>query len=251
LTPAFRATVEAAIVDIPVRLDDRAWAAIEAHVRLLLAWNQHVNLTAIRDPLVIALDHVADSLAALPVLARAGADRLLDLGSGPGFPGIALALAMPTSEALLVEPIGRKARFLEVAAAVVGAIPGGAGSITVETARAEDLAARDEHRDGWPVVTGRAVGSLAELVEIGLPLAAVGGILVAWKRRPIDAEVDDARALIGQLGGRPPAVIEARLRGRPDNVLVVIDKTRPTPAAFPRPPAVRRRGSPGHGRGLR
>jgi 16S rRNA (guanine527-N7)-methyltransferase len=252
LPPAFRAAVGAAIADLPLRLDDRAWAAFDAHVRLLLAWNEHVNLTAIRDPAAIAVDHVADSLSAVPLLVRAGPQRILDIGSGQGFPGIPLAIALGGSQALLVEPIGRKARFLEAAAGVVEAALGRGGRISVAQARAEDLGAMGaDHRERWPVVTGRAVGSLVELAEIGLALVHVGGILVAWKRRPVDDEVSAARALIGQLGGRPPSIHDGGLRSRPDNVLVVIEKARPTPAAFPRPPAVRRRGAQRRGRGLR
>jgi 16S rRNA (guanine527-N7)-methyltransferase len=241
-----------------VAIDDRIRAAVDAHVRLLLAWNEQVNLTAIRDPRAIALDHVADSLSAIPHLRTRGLDALLDLGSGPGFPGIPLAYALPARRSLLVEPIGRKARFLTSAVAAVGVAtrvadrsPGEHPGVEVIAARAEELAGTDEHRGRWPIVTGRAVGTLVELAEIGLPLVSPGGVLVAWKRHPIDDELAAARPLIGQLGGSAPLIVDARLPGRPDNLLVVTEKAGPTPTGFPRSPAVRRRRSALRGRGLR
>ena len=97
-----------------------ARAAIDDHVRLLLAWNEAINLSGIRAPEMVAREHVLDSLTALRLLRRAGIAEFVDLGSGGGYPGLPLAIALPARRALLVESIGKKARFLEVAVAASG-----------------------------------------------------------------------------------------------------------------------------------
>ena len=94
--------------------------AIGDHVRLLLAWNAAINLSGIRAPETIATEHVLDSLTALPILRRSGVEEFLDIGSGGGYPGLPLAVALPARRALLVESIGKKARFLATAIDATG-----------------------------------------------------------------------------------------------------------------------------------
>ena len=98
IEPDFRATLESALLGLDIRLGPAVQAGIEAHVRLLMAWNVAINLTAIRDPEAIALEHVADSLTAVALIEAADLGRrpaLLDLGSGAGYPGLPLGLALP------------------------------------------------------------------------------------------------------------------------------------------------------------
>ena len=97
-------------------LAEPARTALADHLRLLLAWNTAINLTAIRDPTEAVRRHVLDSLTAVPILRERGIDALVDLGSGGGFPGLPLAAVLPARRALLVESVAKKARFLEVAA---------------------------------------------------------------------------------------------------------------------------------------
>jgi 16S rRNA (guanine527-N7)-methyltransferase len=233
----FDEALERALVDLGLTLPHPVRATIETHVRLLLAWNRRLNLTAITDPADLAIDHVADSLAALPLLRSAGLRAILDVGSGSGFPGLTIAAALPAERAVLVDSIAKKTRFLRVVVEAVGL----AGIVDVVTERAEILARQPEHRERWSAVTARAVGSLAEVAEIGLPLVAVGGLLIAWKRQPIDVELPAARAIVRDLGGDLPEIATAGLSDRPRNVLVVIEKMRRTPDDYPRGPAVRRR----------
>lgn len=212
--------------------------AVIDHLRLLLAWTAAVNLTAIRDPVAAVTGHVLDSLAALPALRDAGVRRLLDLGSGGGYPGLPLALTLPAERALLVDSTAKKAAFLETAVAAAGA----AGRVDVATARAEELAADRRHRERWPAVTARAVAALPDLVELAFPLLGRGGILVAWKRADLGAELERAMPAIAALGGGtlaltdPPAV-----PGLEDHVLVIVRKEGPTAAGWPRSPAQRGR----------
>ncbi len=258
----FGRTLEPALAALLVELSPGARAAIEAQARLLLAWTPFINLTALRTPEAIALEHVADSLAAVG-LARsllgpnAAAATLLDLGSGAGYPGLPLAVALPARRAALVESIGKKVSFLEVAArAACGAMVSARETppdVVVLGERAEILAGDRTHRDGWQLVVARAVAPLPELAELALPLVAVGGWLVAWKR-------DDGTGALGQelaaaddhiraLGGAPgrPRVEPVPLPGLADHRLLAIGKERPTPSRYPRPPEERRRDWPRRG----
>jgi 16S rRNA (guanine527-N7)-methyltransferase len=235
LPAPYHDTLDAGLAELGVRLSDDARRAIDDHVRLLLAWNASINLTAIRDPEAIARLHVLDSLTALPLLRSLAAGRLLDLGSGAGYPGLPLAVALP-AEARLVDSVGKKVAFLAATVAATGL----AGVVPLQ-ARAETLAADRRQREAWPLVTARAVTSLAELVELSFPLLRVGGSLVAWKRGDVSEELDAAGPAIDALGGGQVTLEPAGLASLPSHQLVVIRKSRGTDPGWPRDPAVRRR----------
>ncbi len=212
------------------------------HLRLLLAWNQSINLSAIRTADAAVREHILDSLTAVPILRERGLEAVLDLGSGGGYPGLPLALALPARRTLLVESVAKKAAFLSAAAGVLATeAPPATGEIEVFNGRAEVLAGDRRHRERWPAVVARAIAALPELAEIALPLLAPGGVLVAWKRRPLDAELLAAGPAIELLGGSPPVILPVSLAGLEDHVLVVVEKVGPTPAGYPRDPAQRRR----------
>ena len=223
-----------ASLGIALRSDVRD--AITGHLRLLLAWTSSINLTAIRDPLDAVTLHVLDALAAVPLVRASDADRLLDLGSGGGYPGLPLAVAVPLP-ALLVESVGKKAHFIQTA---VDALELQA-SVSVAPVRAEALARDPAHRERWPLVTVRAVAGLADLVELAFPLLRPGGRLVAWKRAPLDAEMPGARRAAGAMGGGRTAIEPVALDGLDRHVLVVVEKRGATPEAFPRDPGARAR----------
>jgi 16S rRNA (guanine527-N7)-methyltransferase len=196
--------------------------AIDDHVRLLLAWNRAINLTAITDAERIAVLHVLDSLTAIPlVAARRGRPRLADLGSGGGFPGIPLAAAVPTADVVLVESIGKKARFLEAAVGVAGLD----GRVRVMAVRAESLATpvREGDLEPFDVVTARAVGALDELVRLSFPLLVPGGRLVAWKRGDLAAEMRSATRAAAAFGGARITVRPTGVPGLEGHVLVVAE----------------------------
>lgn len=162
---------------------------------------------------------------------------IVDLGSGGGFPGIPLAAALPLERVALVDSVGKKAAFLAAAVEVAGL----SARVGVAAARAEQLASEGRHRERWPAVTARAVGSLAELVELAFPLLAVGGRLVAWKRGDIAAEMQAARRAVGALGGGSIDVEAVHVTGLTGHLLVVATKRGRTSRDFPRDPALRRR----------
>jgi 16S rRNA (guanine527-N7)-methyltransferase len=250
----YQAAIEDGLAAIPVELTAAQRAAIDSHVRLLIAWNAHINLSGLRTPLDIARGHVLDALVALPALRRLGATSLIDLGSGGGFPGLPLAVALPVRRAALVDSIGKKASFLEAAAGVVVEKLRGAATASVDVAalpeRAEDLADEPDQREGWDLVTLRAVGTVAESAEVGLPLARRGGHVAIWKRgrgsEELRAEIRRASRIVQAAGGAPPRVVEleaAHRIGLDGNCLVLIRKVRPTPDRYPRPPGERRRAA--------
>jgi 16S rRNA (guanine527-N7)-methyltransferase len=235
LPPSAVAALDRGLLDLDLALGPAARTHVVDHVRLLLAWNESINLTAIREPDEIVRLHVLDSLTAVAPLRELGVARLLDLGSGGGFPGLPLAVALP-SQATLIDSIGKKVRFLEATTTALD-LPG----VTALAARAEELAGALGHRERWPAVTARAVSSLPDLVELAFPLLLVGGHLVAWKRGAIEDELAAADRAIAALGGGRMIVREPALQTLPGHRLVLVMKARPTAAGWPRDPATRRR----------
>lgn len=251
LGPGYDASLDAGMAALGITLTPGVRAALEAHGRLLLAWNEAINLTALRTPDAVARLHVLDSLAAVDLVRRVGTPRpsLLDLGSGGGYPGLPLGAALPAGRIRLVDSIAKKARFLAVAAAAVGEALRAAGEplpeMSASAERAEVLARRPDEREGWDIVTCRAVGSLADVAELALPLLRPGGSLILWKRDRLTgslaAELEAACDSLRALGGRTPEVVRSPGAALPGHVLVLVGKVGRTPGRFPRPPGRRRR----------
>ncbi len=237
LPPAFDAALHGGLTALGLTLAPGSRVAIAGHARLLLAWTEAINLTAIRDPAAVALAHVIDSLTAVSILREHGVNRFLDVGTGGGYPGLPIAAVLPAARALLVEPIRKKANFLSVVAAATGL-----GS-TVEAApvRVEALAADDRHRGRWPAITARAVASLGELVELAFPLLEPGGILVAWKRGPIELEWAGAKRAIAAMGGGTLERRAVEVPGLAGHCLVIATARGPVATTYPRDPGVRKR----------
>lgn len=237
LPPGYDDALQAGLAALRLTLTPEARAAIDGHVRLLLAWTTAINLTGIRDPAAVALDHVVDSLTAVSVLRERGVDRFVDLGSGGGYPGVPIAAALPAARALLLEPIRKKSAFLSTAANAVGL------EATVEAApvRAEALAADVRHRGRWPAVTARAVASLGELVELAFPVLEPGGILVAWKRGDLEREWTGGERAMAAMGGGTLERRPVEVPGLDGHCLVVATARGTAPAAYPRDPSTRKR----------
>jgi 16S rRNA (guanine527-N7)-methyltransferase len=220
-----------------VALQPEAREAMDGHVQLLVAWNQAINLTAVRDPVEMARVHVLDSLAAVPLLAGLGVRAFLDLGSGGGFPGVPLSAALGAERVLLVDSVAKKVRFLATVIEAVGLTR----TTAAEQARAEALALDQRDREAWPAVTARAVAPLADLIEVALPLVAPGGVLVAWKGASAAAELAAAAPALRALRAGPARVLDAGVAGFAGHRLVVVPRGGPIDPRFPRDPAERRR----------
>ena len=175
-----------------------------------------------------ALDrHFADSLVALEVEAVRRARAIADLGSGAGFPGLALAIALPEARVWLVESSGRKCEFLARAVAAAGA-----DNAVVVRSRAEEW---ENARAVCEVVTTRALAPLPVVVEYAAPVLAVGGLLVAWKGARVGEEEAAGEAAAGEVGLEPDEVRAVQpFPGARDRHLHLYRKVRPTPDRFPR-----------------
>lgn len=177
--------------------------------------------------------HVADSLTGLEVEELREAERIADIGSGAGFPGLVLAVALPRAELDMVESVGRKCEFIRRAAAEAE-IP----NATVRNLRSEEWAA-SEGREAYDVVTARAVGRLSTLAELASPLLKPGGVLVAWKgKRDADEERQLANASEALAMSSEQILDVGDRAGSEHRHLHVISKTGPTPANLPRRPGM-------------
>jgi 16S rRNA (guanine527-N7)-methyltransferase len=237
LPDTYAAVLDDGLRALELELPAGARAVIDGHVSLLLAWTAAINLTAIRDPAEVARLHVLDSLAATPLLRARGIARLLDLGSGGGYPGIPLAAALGSDRTLLVDSVGKKVRFLDTVIRATGV----ERRVAAEAQRSEAMARDRRDREAWPAVTARAVTSLAELIELALPLVAPGGVLVAWKRQPVDDELAAAAGALRALRAGRPQVLRSRVPGLEEHRLVVVPRDGPIDVRFPREPSERRR----------
>lgn len=173
--------------------------------------------------------HVEDSLSGLEVEELRRAGRIADIGSGAGFPGLVLAVALPRAQVELIESVGRKCEFMRRA---IGAA--GAANASVVDARSEELAAGPA-RESFDAVTARAVGRLSTLAELASPLLREGGVLVAWKgRRDPDEERQLANAS-ERLAMSPEQILDVGDRaGSRHRHLHLIRKAGPTPPDLPR-----------------
>jgi 16S rRNA (guanine527-N7)-methyltransferase len=207
------------------QLDGFAWYAAE-----LAAWNERFNLTAITDPSAIEVKHFLDSLTCLLALKPRSGDRMVDIGSGAGFPGLPLKIVMPWLQVTLVEAAGKKAEFCRH---VVEGLA--LESVTVVHARAEDVGQMSEHRQTYHWAVARAVAPLQVLAEYLMPLVRVGGRAIAQKGETGPAEAHAAEGALRLLGGRVQQLITVELPRVPETrYLVVMEKTAATPSEYPR-----------------
>ena len=187
--------------------------------------------TTVREPGEAADRHVADSLVALELPEVRGAARIADLGAGAGWPGLALAAALPRARVALIESVIRKCRYLERAVDAARL-----SNVEVVHARAEDWRAG---LAGHDLVVARALAALPVLCEYAAPLLAPGGALVAWKGAANEAEVAAGAAAAAVLGLEPAGVHPVTpYPGAERRSLHVFRKVAPTPARFPRRPGM-------------
>ncbi len=204
---------------------------------LELLRDERASLSSITDPERAWRVHVADSLSGLTIVKLASATRIADVGSGAGFPGLALAAALPEARVDLIESVSRKAEFIGRAATA-----GGLANTRVVADRAETWATSpppEGGRGAYDAVTARAVGRLSTLAELASPLLREGGVLVAWKgRRNADEETEAERAA-DRLAMQP---VEVRavgpFAGSRHRHLHVVRKSGPTPEELPRRPGL-------------
>jgi len=215
-----------------MRLSEWQLRAFNTYAEELATWNARVNLTAITEPKAIEMRHFLDALTCLLVISPAPGLRIIDVGTGAGFPGLPLKIAYPDLSVTLLEATAKKVTFLEHLVERLGL-----EGVTLVNARAEEVGQRAEHRETYDWVLARAVAEMRVLAEYVLPLCRLGGHCLAQKGEDAHQEVAVAQKAIDLLGGRVdqltpvelPTVAETRY-------LVDIAKVAATPPAYPRRP---------------
>ncbi len=211
-------------------LDPRARAALQTVLDLLAS--ERASVSSVTDDRAWRV-HVADSLTGLDLPQLREAEKIADIGSGAGFPGIVLAAALPRAHVDLIESIGRKCDFMQRAIEASGI-----SNARVVNARSEEWAS-GEGRGGYEVVTARAVGRLSTLAELASPLLVDGGVLVAWKGKRDEAEEAQLGGASSQLAMYPERALHVGpSAGSEHRHLHLIRKKGRTPSDLPRRPGM-------------
>jgi 16S rRNA (guanine527-N7)-methyltransferase len=226
--------------ELGVTLTDEHLASFETCYRELVDWNRRFNLTAITDWEGVLVRHFLDSLSCLMALPRAdlaAGARVIDVGAGAGFPGLALKIVCPGMRLTLLEATRKKVAFLEHISRVLELT-----GVEVVHGRAEQAGRDPSCREQFDWAVARAVAEMPTLVEYLLPLVRVGGAVLAQKGEGAAAEVHGAEAAIVALGGRVRQLVPVELLGLAETrYLVVVDKVAATPDKYPRRPGVPRK----------
>ena len=217
-----------------IHLTGRQVVALMTFERELLGWNEKFNLTAIRDVEGIRTKHFLDSFSCVLAWKETPPRRLIDIGTGAGFPGIPLKILYPSMRLTLVESVGKKANFCQHMLATLKL-----EGTEVITARAEDVGQMPAHREAYDWAVARAVANLPVLAEYLLPLVQVGGAVLAQKGSSGPAETHKAEKAFKILGGQTRQLLPVTLPGVADErFLVVVDKVAATPPKYPRKPGI-------------
>ena len=203
---------------------------------LLMDWNTRMDLTAVTDEAEMMDRHYVDSLMALRfgLIPRKG--RIIDVGTGAGFPGMPLLILRPDLQMTFLDALNKRIAFLQDALKRLGL------TATALHARAEDAARMELHREAYDAAVSRAVASSATLQELTLPFVKTGGLAIAWKGPGVQDELVAAKRAAFVLGGTVRGISPAPVPGREDwaHCLLITDKTGKTPKAYPR-----KAGTPG------
>ncbi len=217
-----------------VHITGRQVMALITYEKELIEWNQKFNLTAIRDSESIRTKHFLDSFSCVLAWKASPPDRLIDIGTGAGFPGIPLKILYPNLRLTLVESVGKKAMFCQHIVRVLGL-----EHVDVIQTRAESLGQSPQHREKYDWAVARAVANLNVLGEYLIPLVKVGGMALAQKGESGPAEAQSAEKAMGLLGGKLKQIISVNLPGvADDRYLVLVEKVAATPPKYPRKPGI-------------
>ena len=213
-----------------IRLNARQVNAFQIFQDELLDWNNRFNLTAIRTTEGIQSKHFLDSLSCMLAMRGKLPNRLIDIGTGAGFPGIPLKIIMPNMQLTLVESVRKKTDFCRHIVEKLGL-----EKVDIVQNRAEEMGQSSIYREKYDWAVARAVASLPVLVEYLLPLIKVGGSMLAQKGESGPAEAHACQKAVQVLGG---AIRQVRLVQIPgiaeERYMVIIDKIAPTPPGYPR-----------------
>lgn len=221
-------TIQARFNSMGIILTNKQVNQFDLYMRILQEWNKNIDLTAVDDDLGILERHFIDSASLLKGFDIQKHHKVIDVGTGAGFPGIPISI-ITGCEMTLLDALNKRVKFLEAVIA-----QGSIDNISVIHGRAEDYGQDPNHRESYDLVVARAVASLNVLIEYTIPFLKVGGILIAQKSKQTVAEIEQADKAMDVLGCKVVNVITLE---NPDNIqrtLIIIEKTKKTPKNFPR-----------------
>ncbi|MBQ1711652.1 MAG: 16S rRNA (guanine(527)-N(7))-methyltransferase RsmG [Firmicutes bacterium] len=201
---------------------------LEKLADIILEWNEKINVTAIRDRAEFMKKNVEDSLEVLKLPEFSDAKRILDLGTGGGFPGLPLAIACPDKEFYLLDSVAKKLKVVAIAADELGL-----ENVDVLNMRAEDLAKWPAYRESFDIVVSRAVANMSTLSEYCLPFVKTGGYFVAYKTAAASEEIAAAENAVKLLGGGEQRIVSYGDE-ESGHVFVIIKKAAACPKKYPR-----------------
>ena len=212
-----------------IDITDQSVNALIRYFNILVERNKSVNLTRITEPFDVATKHFLDSLT--PITSGFVKGKVIDVGTGAGFPGLVIKCARPEIELTLLDSLNKRISFLRDAADEMGITD----NINFLHSRAEDAGKSNNHREKYDTVLSRAVANMRTLSEWCLPLLKVGGYFLALKGPLADSELDDARDAISALGGEVVDVMSVNIPFTElDHKIIIVRKVRQTPMLFPR-----------------
>lgn len=218
------------IADLGTTAGEKAIDQFLAYMEGILSWNEKVNLTAITDREDFIRKHFLDSLTCCSFPEMEEANRIIDVGTGAGFPGIPLALMFPDKQFTLMDSLKKRLNIIDELTETLGI-----NNVRTLHGRAEDLARMKEHREQYDLCVSRAVANLAVLSEYTLPFLKVGGSLLAYKGPEAIQEIKSSVGAIRTLGGILSEERRVTIPGlETSHVILVIDKIKHTPAPYPR-----------------
>ena len=215
---------------LSVSLNEKQISQFMKYYELLVEWNQIMNLTAITDFDEVCKKHFIDSLSLVKAYDVSSVKTLIDIGTGAGFPGIPLKIAVPDLKVTLLDSLNKRINFLN---AVIDELE--LENIDALHGRAEDYAGKGKLREQYDVCVSRAVANLSTLCEYCIPYVKVGGHFISYKSEKIADEIITAKKAISILGGKLENQVEFMIPNSDIyRNLVVISKNKKTPASYPR-----------------
>lgn len=215
-----------------VEIDGNITGRLNLYGNLLLEWNEKMNLTAITAPEDVLYKHFYDCILFLKAVTPAKNARIIDVGTGAGFPGMVLKIVRPDINVTLLDSLNKRLVFLNEVIAELGL----SGISTVHM-RAEDAGKAAAHREKYDIACARAVAALPALMEYCLPLVKKGGCFVAMKGASAEEEMNRSLSAAHLLGADKPTIICETLTGNEQRAFVISKKISHTPTRYPRKPA--------------
>lgn len=215
--------------DIGIELDDIALKRFDTYMKLVIEWNDKINLTSITDRDEFIVKHLYDSLTLLSNIDVNQKCKIIDVGTGAGFPGIPLKIARPDIDLTLLDSLNKRLVFLQEQVLATLDL-----TATVVHGRAEDCSKKADFREKYDIAASRAVSNLSSLSEYCLPFVKVGGIFAPMKGPDVVDEVNSALNAIKILGGELKGINTLRLPDNSGRSIVVIKKIKKTPEKYPR-----------------